>query len=84
MLGLIVLITVCVLIIQKAKELDVSAIPYVFSAIFLAIIPSYYFKTLVEPPIAAAITSVIMSIGLCFIPYNMIKNKKPRDQEGEY
>ena len=79
MISLIVLIVACVMINGKAKEKGVAAAPYILGAIFLAIVPSLLLHFILGTSIGVALVSAVLSIALCFVPYNMLKSKGDED-----
>jgi len=81
MIGLIVLIVVSVMISGEAKKRDISSIPYIFFAIVLALSPSLLINALGTRSMSTALLSSVLSIGLMFIPYVMIKNKDYKKKE---
>ena len=81
MIGLIVLVMACVMIHEKAKQIGISATPYILAAIFLAIVPSLILQLVTGNSIVIVIISAVMSIALCFIPYNMLKSKAEEQKE---
>lgn len=72
MIGLIVLIVACVMINEKAKELEVKATPYILGSILLAFIPSLILSMIPGRSFGIVILSLIISTALCFIPYYML------------
>lgn len=79
MISLIVLIVACVMINNKAKEKGVAAAPYILGAIFLAIIPSLVLHLILGTSMGVVLISAILSIALCFVPYNILKSKENDD-----
>ena len=83
MIGLIVIIVACVMTYNEAKRLNISSALYIIATILLGIVPSILVHVIIGKSLITSFISMILTVVLCFIPYNRLKNRIETNSKNE-